>query len=1030
VRLELPVSLTARQRALLHEVAERVGLAHVSTGVGEARRLVIGGGGGGGGGGEEGDDQGGEAPAAAATTATTVMAAAAGEAAAAAATTAAAARPLSDADLAALIQQHLGLHDAPELLAASAARHAQQHKRDEAAAAAAAAARAAPGARANISGAEARLSLEEFVERTGRLLDMERDAEVAQAEEAAAAVPAGYAARGGALVGLRLAESDGGGLLGRTLLTLVANKGFAQGAPLSAAPALPPHKLGPHDLVAIKPNKQGAGGGSGGGGGGGGGQDGGGGANGSALASGLVYRVRDNSIVVAVEDAPDEGLDVPLRLEKLANETTHKRMCETLSCLRAAAAAGGGQAAAQAAGHAARAAGGGGGGGGGNHRGPAPASELPGAALAEVCFGAREPRFAAPPGKGGARAPSWRPLSAPLDASQRRAVDLAMRAHDVALIHGPPGTGKTTAVVELIVQEVARGSRVLAAAASNVAVDNLVERVVKAAAAAGGGRGYFSGVRGDGQEGGEEGDEGGEGGEGAGAGAAADACADAGDFADEAATAAAAAAALKGLRVVRLGHPARLLPQVLDASLEAHVRRADDSALARDCARDRRRLEQQLSKLEPWRRAERRAARAELRDLGKEERRRQERAVSEVLRSARVVCATLTGCLHPRLRGETFDLVVIDEAGQALEPACWGALLKGRRAVLAGDHLQLPPTVLSREACAAGLGVTLFERLQVLYGGVEAKQGAGEGKGGGGKSGGGGGRGPDEGTAASAKAGDKAGATTPRASEMLTVQYRMHRDIMDWSSRELYGGKLTAHASVAEHTLADLPAAAAAAAAAEGGGGAATTTATTAAGAAGAAARAAGAAAAAAAAPSASSASAAPRAPLALSEIPVLLLIDTAGCGFEESRDEGGANAESTRNEGEARAALAHAERLIAAGVPASAIGLITPYAAQVALLRSMRPERLAQSLEVSTVDGFQGREKEAIIFSCVRSSPAGGVGFLADARRANVSVTRARRHCALVADSETLRRDPFLARLLDHFEARGEYMSAQELVD
>jgi hypothetical protein len=977
VRLAFPATLAPRQRALLHEVAGQVGLAHASTGdeADGSRRLVIGGGeggdgngggdnGDGNGGGDNGDDNGDARPSAATTTTTIVLQPADLNA------------DTDDDDdnitaLATLLKTHLGLDDAHDLLSEAKARHERNQQRREAARAAARAAAALPGAPANITAADARVTLEAFVERTAKLLDMERDAEVAQAAEAAAAAtPAAAAARGSALLGLRLADAEGG-LLGRTLLTLVANKGFAQGAPVSAAPPLPPHKFGPHDLVAIKPNKQGGGGGGASSGDAAAASGGAGAGAGGALATGLVYRIRDNAIVVAVDDAPDEGLDVPLRLEKLANETTHKRMCETLACLRAAAAAGGGQAAAQAAAAAAAAASGGGG------RGTQPATELPGAALADVCFGSREPRFS--PRRSAAR---WRPCSAPLDGSQRRAVDLALRAQDVALIHGPPGTGKTTAVVELIVQEVLRGSRVLAAAASNVAVDNLVERVVKAAAGGGGGgavRFYDEEEEEDEEEDGEDDD----------------------NANGKSATAAASrppppadpSASLKGLKIVRLGHPARLLPQVLDASLEAHVRRSDDSALARDCARERRRLAQQLVKLEPWKRAERRAARAELRDLGKEERKRQERAVREVVRSARVVCATLTGCLHPHLRGETFDVVVIDEAAQALEPACWGALLKGRRAVLAGDHLQLPPTVLSQEACDKGLGVTLFERLQVMYGGVE---GGGGGGGGGASGGGGDGNGGNS---------SNNGANVASASEMLTVQYRMHRDIMDWSSRELYGGKLTAHPSVAEHTLAGL----------EGGGDKAAATAG--------------------AAPGATTTT-----PYPLSDAPVLLLVDSAGCGFDESRDEDGANAESLRNEGEAKAALAHAERLIAAGVPAAAIGIITPYAAQVALLRSMRPEHLAQSLEVSTVDGFQGREKEAIIFSAVRSSPsvAGGggkdggglgLGFLRDVRRANVSVTRARRHCALVADTETLRRDPFLARLIDHFEERGEYISAQELV-
>lgn len=112
-------------------------------------------------------------------------------------------------------------------------------------------------------------------------------------------------------------------------------------------------------------------------------------------------------------------------------------------------------------------------------------------------------------------------------------------------------------------------------------------------------------------------------------------------------------------------------------------------------------------------RAERRQIRADLRRLAKEERSRQEAAVKEVVKGAQVIAATLTGLLHPHLEGQVFDAVVIDEAAQALEAACWAGLLKAPRAVLAGDHLQLPPTIVSEAAAAQGLGRTLFERLQV-----------------------------------------------------------------------------------------------------------------------------------------------------------------------------------------------------------------------------------------------------------------------------------------------------------------------------
>lgn len=115
-------------------------------------------------------------------------------------------------------------------------------------------------------------------------------------------------------------------------------------------------------------------------------------------------------------------------------------------------------------------------------------------------------------------------------------------------------------------------------------------------------------------------------------------------------------------------------------------------------------------------------------------------------------------------------------------------------------------------------------------------------------------------------------------------------------------------------------------------------------------------------------------------------------------------------------------------GVKSSDIGVITPYNGQVAMLRELRPESLRQ-VEISSVDGFQGREKEAILISTVRSNDEEEVGFLNDKRRMNVAVTRARRHCAIFGDSGTLSSDPFLQRLVEYFEEHAEYRSFAEFV-
>ena len=102
-----------------------------------------------------------------------------------------------------------------------------------------------------------------------------------------------------------------------------------------------------------------------------------------------------------------------------------------------------------------------------------------------------------------------------------------------------------------------------------------------------------------------------------------------------------------------------------------------------------------------------------------------------------------------------------------------------------------------------------------------------------------------------------------------------------------------------------------------------------------------------------------------------------------------------------------------------SDIGIITPYAGQVRAIRDSIQERLG-SVEVRTVDGYQGREKEVIIFSCVRSNSEGNVGFLADSRRLNVALTRAKRGLIVIGDPETLRHDAEWAAWMDHMRSRN----------
>ncbi|KAL9181628.1 hypothetical protein ACHAXT_010433, partial [Thalassiosira profunda] len=139
----------------------------------------------------------------------------------------------------------------------------------------------------------------------------------------------------------------------------------------------------------------------------------------------------------------------------------------------------------------------------------------------------------------------------------------------------------------------------------------------------------------------------------------------------------------------------------------------------------------------------------------------------------------------------------------------------------------------------------------------------------------------------------------------------------------------------------------------------------------------------------------------------------------------------SRYNEGEASIVVSHVQSLLALGLRAEDIAVITPYNGQVELLRKrLLPD--TPKLEIRSVDGFQGGEREAVVLSLVRSSERGGkngIGFLRDERRLNVAVTRAKRHCAVICDCETVSKNKFIKGLVDWMEEKGEYRSGAEYV-
>ncbi|HEY4242651.1 MAG TPA: AAA domain-containing protein [Kofleriaceae bacterium] len=481
------------------------------------------------------------------------------------------------------------------------------------------------------------------------------------------------------------------------------------------------------------------------------------------------------------------------------------------------------------------------------------------ARLRDVAALAKPPRPLAPI--------TWEPMDLGLDGKQREAVDAALRAGDISLIHGPPGTGKTRTLVEVVRQRAHRGERILAAAPSNPAVDNLGARLADA-----------------------------------------------------------------GLRVVRLGHPARVNPALAALTVDAQVEADGATGLAREW-RDRAR--QIRKRAAGSRGAEARALWQEARALDHDAAAELANAERAITARADVVLATLVGCDHPLVGDTPYECVVVDEATQAPDPLLFIALARGKVCVLAGDPRQLGPVIVGGPDVEVTLGSTVFDRLVAADGAV-----------------------------------------------MLEQQHRMHAMIMEFPSRAMYEGKLRAAPDVAAHVLADLGVA-----------------------------------------------------PDDARPKPIWL-VDTAGKDWIEERtdfDPGSSlnNAPafrldpSTFNTGNAERIAAEARRLLSRGLPPEDIAIIAAYSAQARHLRELLRDERARGLEIGTVDGFQGREKEAVLVDLVRSNDHGEIGFLANTRRMNVALTRAKRFLLVVADSATLGAHPFYAQFLSYIDEVDAHGSA-----
>ena len=431
-----------------------------------------------------------------------------------------------------------------------------------------------------------------------------------------------------------------------------------------------------------------------------------------------------------------------------------------------------------------------------------------------------------------------------LNESQKNAVNAILQNNDVCIVHGPPGTGKTTTLIEAIVQLKLQGQKIVVAAPSNTAVDNIASGLIK-----------------------------------------------------------------QQLNILRVGNTTKV-----DEAIFAHT---TEGKLANS--------KQQKEVKELKKRAEefRRMALKYKRSFGKAEREQRNLLFKEVknirdeiktlqaynegklFEEADVILGTPIGLYDAKLRKYKFDTLLIDEAGQCIEPMAWCIFPLADKYVLAGDHLQLPPTVLSAEATKLGLAKSILETSIANIKNVF----------------------------------------------LLDTQYRMHSSIAGFSSSYFYENKLTTalHLQSAEKKI---------------------------------------------------------------------IFIDTAGSGFNETN---GSDGISLQIEGEIKII----EQLIATeNFVLNELAIISPYAGQVSATKN----NLQSGIRISTVDSFQGQEKEIIIVSLVRSNDDGDIGFLKDYRRMNVAITRAKNKLYVIGDSATIGADNFYNAFLNYVEQNGEYKTVWEM--